>query len=56
MLNIIPELTLAPWVGTLVSEIKIMIDLAVGLVSGYYLNLFVVITRCCMGLVVVAGV
>ena len=43
-------------VGTLVPEIKIMIDLAVGLVSGYYLNLFVVITQCCMGLVVVAGV
>ena len=52
MLNIIPELTLAPWVGTLVSEIKIMIDLAVGLVSGYNLNLFVVITQSCLVVVV----
>ena len=39
-------------VGSLVPEIKIMIDLAVGLVSvsgsGYYLNLFVVITQSCI--------
>lgn len=39
-------------VGTLVPEIKIMIDLAVGLVSGYNLNLFVVITQSCLVVVV----